>query len=216
MRIVLLGAPGSGKGTEANLLSEKLSIPHISTGDILRQAMAGGTELGERARSYVEGGGLVPDEVMSGLVEGRLRKGDCEKGFILDGFPRTLAQAKILQKTLKKLGLSLDLVLHLKAPLQVLIERLAGRRVCRECQALFHVKNMPPKKEGTCDSCGGELIQRPDDREEVVRNRLRVYQSKAEGLLNYYREKGLLHTVNSNDGPQETFGEIWKIIDERA
>ncbi len=212
MKIVLLGAPGSGKGTEARLLSEKLSIPHISTGDILRQAIARKTPLGEKARSYVEGGGLVPDEVMIGLVEERLGKDDCKKGFILDGFPRTLAQTKSLQEILDGPGFSLDLVLHLEASPEVLVERLAGRRVCRKCQALFHVQNMPPKKEKVCDGCGGELYQRPDDMEEVVRNRLKIYQSQAEALLEYYREKGLLHKVDSEKGPQETFVEIGKVI----
>ena len=214
MRIVLLGAPGSGKGTEARILSEKLNIPHISTGDILRRAIAEKTQLGEKARSYVEGGGLVPDEVMVGLVEERLRKDDCKKGFILDGFPRTLAQAKNLQGTLEGLGSSLDLVLHLEAPVEVLVERLAGRRVCRKCQALFHVKNMPPKEEGICDRCGGELYQRPDDREEVVRDRFKVYKSKAEELLAYYQGRDILRTVSSGAGPQETFKEIGRAIEK--
>lgn len=214
MRIVLLGAPGSGKGTEARLLSEKLSVPHISTGDILRRTIAQETPLGERARSYVEGGGLVPDEVIVGLVEERLGKDDCKKGFILDGFPRTLAQAKSLQETLDGFGSSLDLVLHLEAPLEVLVERLAGRRVCGKCQTLFHVKNMPPKKEGICDRCGGELYQRPDDQEEVVRDRFKIYQSKAEELLDYYRERGLLHMVSSDKGPQETFEKIGRVIEK--
>ncbi len=215
MRIVLLGAPGSGKGTEARILSEKLSIPHISTGDILRQAIAEKTPLGRKAKSYVEGGGLVPDEVMVGLVEERLRKDDASKGFILDGFPRTLAQAETLQGTLEELGSSLDLVLHLDAPVEVLVERLAGRRVCRKCQALFHVRNMPPKKEGICDNCGGELYQRPDDGEKVVRNRLKIYGSTVEELLDYYREIGLLHMVRSDEGPEKTFEGIWKLIRKR-
>ena len=215
MRIVLLGAPGSGKGTEASLLSVRMSIPHISTGDILRQAIAEKTQLGEKAKSYVEGGGLVPDVVMVGLVRERLQKDDCRKGFILDGFPRTLEQAETLRKILGELDFSLDLVLHLEAPVEVLVERLAGRRVCRKCQALFHVKNMPPKEEGICDNCGGELYQRPDDGEEVVRNRLKIYNSTAGKLLDYYREKGLLRMVNSNEGPQETYEEIWKLIRKR-
>jgi len=214
MRIVLLGAPGSGKGTEAGILSEKLNIPHISTGDILRQAIAEKTQLGEKAKSYVEGGGLVPDEVMVGLVEERLRRDDCEKGFILDGFPRTLAQAKTLRRTMDGIGSSLDLVFHLEAPVEILVGRLAGRRVCRKCQTLFHVKNMPPKKEGVCDRCGGALYQRPDDREDVVRNRLKIYQSKAEELLSYYQGKELLHMVSSGEGAQKTFEEIWRVIEK--
>ena len=212
MRIVLLGAPGSGKGTEAKLLSEKLNIPHISTGDLLRRAIAQKTSLGEKARSYVEGGGLVPDEVMMGLVEERLGKDDAKKGFILDGFPRTLAQAKVLPEILDGLGFSLDLVFHLEAPPEVLVERLAGRRVCRKCQALFHVKNMPPKKEGVCDRCREGLYQRPDDLEKVVRDRLKIYQSKGEPLLEYYRQSGLLFRVNSDKGPEKTFIEMEKVI----
>ena len=157
MRIVLLGAPGSGKGTEARFLSEKLNIPHISTGDLLRQAIAQKTLLGEQAKSYVEGGGLVPDKVMMGMVEERLGRDDGKRGFILDGFPRTLEQAEILPEILDGLDSSLDLVFHLEAPSEILVGRLAGRRVCRKCQALFHVKNMPPKKEGAYDSCGGTL-----------------------------------------------------------
>ncbi len=214
MKIVLLGAPGSGKGTEAGLLSESLKTPHISTGDILRQAIAEKTRLGEKARSYVEEGGLVPDEVMVGLVEERLRKDDCAEGFILDGFPRTLAQAKTLQGTLESFGSSLDLVLHLEAPVEILVERLEGRRVCGKCQTLFHVKNMPPKKEGICDRCGGELYQRPDDREEVVRNRLHIYQSKVKELLDYYRERGLLRMVKSDREARETFEKVGRIIEK--
>ena len=212
MRIVLLGAPGSGKGTEARFLSEKLNIPHISTGDLLRQAIAQKTLLGEQAKSYVEGGGLVPDKVMMGMVEERLGRDDGKRGFILDGFPRTLEQAEILPEILDGLDSSLDLVFHLEAPSEILVGRLAGRRVCRKCQALFHVKNMPPKKEGACDSCGGELYQRPDDQEEVIKNRLKIYQSQVESLLEYYRERGLLRRVSSDKGPEETFIEIEKVI----
>ncbi|NOX97836.1 MAG: adenylate kinase [Nitrospirae bacterium] len=215
MRIVLLGAPGSGKGTEASLLSERMNIPHVSTGDILRQAIAEKTQLGEKAKSYVEGGGLVPDEVMIGLVGERLRKEDCRKGFILDGFPRTLEQAETLQGILSKLDYSLDFVFHLEVPVEVLVKRLAGRRVCRKCQALYHVKNMPPKKEGVCDRCGEKLYQRPDDREDVVRSRLEIYESKAEELLGYYRERSLLYTIYSGKGPQETFEEIRRVIEKK-
>ncbi len=215
MRIVLLGAPGSGKGTEASLLSERMNIPHVSTGDILRQAIAEKTQLGEKAKSYVEGGGLVPDEVMIGLVGERLRKEDCRKGFILDGFPRTLEQAETLQGILSELDYSLDFVFHLEVPVEVLVKRLAGRRVCRKCQALYHVKNMPPKKEGVCDRCGEKLYQRPDDREDVVRSRLEIYESKAEELLGYYRERSLLYTIYSGKGPQETFEEIRRVIEKK-
>lgn len=213
MKLVLLGAPGSGKGTEAEFLTEHLEVPHISTGDILRQSIAERTPMGEKAREFVEGGGLVPDEIVAGMIEERLSKEDCRTGFILDGFPRTVDQADTLRTILDNLGYSLDLALHLEAPAEILVGRLAGRRVCRECQSLFHIKNMPPKKEGICDRCGGELYLRPDDHEDVIRNRLKIYNSKVKALLNYYRERNLLHTVDSTEGPQETFESIKKIID---
>ena len=211
-----MGAPGSGKGTEAKLLSERLNIPHISTGDILRRAMAEGRELGSTVRRYVEGGGLVPDEVMIEVIGDRMREDDCRRGFILDGFPRTLAQAESLQRTLDETGcplpLGLNLVINLETSSRILIERLSGRRVCRRCQAVFHIKNLPPRKEGVCDCCGGELYQRRDDGEEIVRKRIELYRSETARLLSYYRKEKLLETVNSEKGPQETLEEIMTII----
>ncbi len=203
-----MGAPGSGKGTEAKLLSERLNIPHISTGDILRRAMAEGQELGKTVRRYVEEGGLVPDEVMIEVIGVRIREDDCRRGFILDGFPRSLAQAESLQRTLNETNSALNLVVNLEASSQILIERLSGRRVCRRCQAVFHIKNLPPKKEGVCDHCGGKLYQRRDDKEEIVRRRIELYKVEAEKLLSYYRGERLLEAVNSEKGPQETLGEI--------
>ncbi|MCK4261546.1 adenylate kinase [bacterium] len=208
MRLILMGAPGSGKGTEAKLLSERLNIPHISTGDILRRAMAEGQELGKTVRRYVEEGGLVPDEVMIEVIGVRIREDDCRRGFILDGFPRSLAQAESLQRTLNETNSALNLVVNLEASSQILIERLSGRRVCRRCQAVFHIKNLPPKKEGVCDHCGGKLYQRRDDKEEIVRRRIELYKVEAEKLLSYYRGERLLEAVNSEKGPQETLGEI--------
>lgn len=203
-----MGAPGSGKGTEAKLLSERLNIPHISTGDILRRAMAEGQELGKTVRRYVEEGGLVPDEVMIEVIGVRIREDDCRRGFILDGFPRSLAQAESLQRTLNETNSALNLVVNLEASSRILIERLSGRRVCRRCQAVFHIKNLPPKKEGVCDHCGGKLYQRRDDKEEIVRRRIELYKVEAEKLLSYYRGERLLEAVNSEKGPQETLGEI--------
>lgn len=211
-----MGAPGSGKGTEAKLLSEKLNIPHISTGDILRQAMAEGRELGQKVRRYVEGGGLVPDEVMIEVIGVRIREDDCRSGFILDGFPRTLAQAEPLQRTLNETGCPLNLVINLETSSKILIERLSGRRVCRHCQAVFHIKNLPPRAEGVCDCCGGELYQRRDDREEIVRKRIELYRLETEKLLSYYRKESLLETVNSEKGPQETLKEILNQIKSKS
>ena len=210
-----MGAPGSGKGTEAKLLSERLNIPHISTGDILRQAMAEGRELGKTVRRYVEGGGLVPDEVMIEVIGGRIREDDCLRGFILDGFPRTLAQAESLQRTLNEINFPLNLVINLEASSQILIERLSGRRVCRRCQAVFHIRNLPPRREGVCDRCGGELYQRRDDGEEIVRKRIELYRLETARLLSYYGKESLLETVNSEKGPQETLDEIWRVITKR-
>ncbi len=210
-----MGAPGSGKGTEAKLLSERLNIPHISTGDILRQAMAEGRELGKTVRRYVEGGGLVPDEVMIEVIGGRIREDDCLRGFILDGFPRTLAQAESLQRTLNEINFPLNLAISLEASSQILIERLSGRRVCRRCQAVFHIKNLPPRREGVCDRWGGELYQRRDDEEEIVRKRIELYRLEMARLLSYYRKESLLETVNSEKGPQETLDEIWRVITKR-
>lgn len=210
-----MGAPGSGKGTEAKLLSQRLNIPHISTGDILRQSIAEGQDLGKKVRGYVEGGGLVPDQVMTEVIAGRIREDDCRPGFILDGFPRTLAQAESLQRTLNEMSSPLDLVINLKASSQILVGRVSGRRVCRRCQAVFHLKNMPPKKEGVCDRCGGQLYQRRDDGEEIVRKRIELYRLETARLLSYYRGEGLLETVNSEKGPRETLEEIWKVINKR-
>lgn len=212
MRIVLSGAPGSGKGTEAELLSKKINIPHISTGDILRRAIAEKTKLGIKAKSFVEGGGLVPDGVMIALVEERLKEEDCQDGFILDGFPRTLTQAKALEKSLAFLKVSLDFVLHLEASEEILVERLEGRRVCKKCHALFHIKNMPPVQEGVCDRCQGELYQRSDDKEEVVKDRLKIYRANVEELLIFYQGNNLLRRVDSGQGVQKTLVEIEEII----
>ncbi len=198
MRLILLGPPGSGKGTHAGWLSEKFGIPAISTGDILRAAVAAGTELGRKAKSYMDGGQLVPDEVMIGLIEERLRESDCAPGFLLDGFPRTVPQAEALDDLLRKLGWSLDAVLELDVDEEEIVRRLTSRRVCSRCGRIFNLVYDPPPADGRCPECGGEVIQRSDDREETVRNRLRVYHQQTAPLVEFYRDRGLLVSVDGN------------------
>jgi adenylate kinase len=195
-RVVLLGPPGAGKGTQAKLLQEKFAACQISTGDILRKAVTEKTPLGQEAAQYIDRGALVPDDVIVKLVAERLKEKDCEKGFILDGFPRTIPQAESLDTILKEMGLSLNRVLSVQVPRAVVIERLAGRRNCKNCGALSHMVFNPPKKAGVCDRCGGELYQRQDDEEETVANRLKVYEKQTAPLVNYYRERNLLREID--------------------
>lgn len=176
MNIIMLGPPGAGKGTQAKMLVEKFGIPQISTGDMLRAAVAEGTELGKKAKEYMDKGQLVPDEVVIGIVEERLKKSDCEKGFILDGFPRTVPQAEALDKILEKMGKKIDYVINIVVPDVEILKRLTGRRTCKQCGAMYHVIYNPPKQEGVCDKCGGELYQRDDDKEETIKNRLKSIQ----------------------------------------
>jgi adenylate kinase len=195
-RVVLLGPPGAGKGTQAKLLEENFSACQISTGDILRKAVAERTALGREASEYINRGALVPDSVIVNLVAERLKEKDCEKGFILDGFPRTIPQATSLDAILNQRGIRLSAVLSVRVPHNVIIERLAGRRTCRNCGALSHVVFTPPKKEGVCDRCGGALFQRDDDREETIANRLKVYEDQTAPLVDYYRGQGLLREID--------------------
>jgi len=195
MKLILLGPPGAGKGTQAKLLTERFDIPQISTGDILRAAVKDGTPLGVKAKEYMDSGGLVPDEVVVGIVQDRLREADCANGFILDGFPRTVPQADALQQSLQELEKDLDAVISLEVDTEALVERLTGRRTCRECARGYHVKFDPPQSEGQCD-CGGELFQRDDDQEGTIRNRLKVYNEQTSPLIDYYSEVGLLFMVD--------------------
>ena len=195
-RVVLLGPPGAGKGTQAKLLEEKFAAPQISTGDILRKAVAEQSVLGKQASEYIRRGELVPDQLIIDLVAERLKEKDCEKGFVLDGFPRTIAQAQSLEDILKKMGLALNCVLSVQVPHELIVERLSGRRTCKGCGALYHVVFDPPKAAGTCNRCGGELFQRDDDREETISNRLRVYDNQTAPLGSYYRERGLLKSID--------------------
>lgn len=196
MRIVLLGPPGAGKGTQAVRLAEKAGVPHISTGDMFRQAVREGTPLGREAKAYMDRGALVPDEVTIGIVRERLAKDDAAKGFVFDGFPRTTVQAEALDRILAELERPLEAVVNLVVPDEEIVRRLAGRRVCPQCGATYHVAFNPPAEPGRCDRCGAELVQRHDDREETVRERLGVYHRQTAPLVDYYREAGLLVQVD--------------------
>jgi len=192
MKLILLGPPGAGKGTQAKMLTERFSIPQISTGDILRAAVKEGTPMGLKAKEYMDAGGLVPDEVVVGIVRDRLLAADCDKGFILDGFPRTVAQADALQASLAEMDKALDRVISLEVDAEALVERLTGRRTCKECGRGYHVKFDPPREENICDACGGRLIQRDDDQEETIRKRLQVYADQTSPLISYYRDADVL------------------------
>ena len=205
-----MGAPGAGKGTQADVMAKNLFVPHISTGDIFRAAMKAGTEMGKLAEQYISQGKLVPDEVTLGIVKDRLAEADCKDGFILDGFPRTIAQADGLQEYLASVNKPLDSVINIDVDLDSLVDRLTGRRVCKGCGASFHLMYNPPAKEGVCDECGGELYQRKDDSEETIKNRLNVYVENSKPLIDYYAEKGLLLEVNGNQAINQVLTEIGK------
>jgi adenylate kinase len=208
MRIILLGPPGAGKGTQAKLLIERLQVPQISTGDMLRAAVKDGTPLGRQAKAFMDRGALVPDDVIIGLVRERLQAPDSARGYILDGFPRTVAQAEALEKTLEGLRLSLDHVLCLDVPSEDLVVRIAGRRTCRQCGAMSHVRFSPTKREGVCDACGGETYQRDDDREATVRRRLTVYAEQTAPLVRFYEGRGLLRRIAGTGEISEIFARM--------
>lgn len=195
MNLILLGPPGAGKGTQSKYLIEKYGIPQVSTGDMLREARKNKTELGKKAEQYMDAGQLVPDEVIIGIVGERLRQKDSSQGFILDGFPRTAAQAEALGQLLKSNGARIDAVLNIDVPENELVLRLSGRRVCEACGATYHAQFSPPKKNATCDKCGAAVVQRKDDSEATVKNRLKVYQDQTQPLIGYYRQKNLLKTI---------------------
>ncbi|MFI9613144.1 adenylate kinase [Streptomyces sp. NPDC052023] len=207
MRIVLVGPPGAGKGTQAAFLAKNLSIPHISTGDLFRANISRQTELGKLAKSYMDAGNLVPDEVTIAMAKDRMEQPDAQNGFLLDGFPRNVSQAEALDELLQSEGITLDAVLDLEAPEEEVVKRIAGRRICRKDSAhVFHVTYSAPKKEGVCDVCGGELYQRDDDSEETVRKRLEVYHTQTEPIIDYYKAQGLVVTISAMGAVDEVTG----------
>lgn len=210
MNLILLGAPGAGKGTQAEILTAKLGIPAISTGNILRAAVKEGTEMGLKAKSYMDAGGLVPDDVIIGILKERLAQPDCAKGFILDGVPRTIAQAEALDAH----GIHFDAVLSLEIADSVIEARMTGRRTCHTCGATYHIVAAPPKQEGICDKCGGELEQRKDDQPETVKHRLEVYHNETEPLKDYYQAHGVLMSVPDLGGIEETNNKIMELLEK--
>jgi len=212
MKIILMGGPGAGKGTQANPLVEKFNFPHISTGDMFRAAIKNGTEMGLKAKSFMDAGGLVPDEVTIGIVAERLAQPDCADGFLLDGFPRTLAQGTALGQILDRLGMKLDGVINIEVDEAVLIPRLTGRRVCRKCGSSYHMIFNKPEAEGVCGQCGGELYQRSDDNVETAQNRLNVYNQQTQPLIDFYKEQGLLKVINGDQPIDKVFADILKVL----
>jgi adenylate kinase len=216
MNLIFLGPPGAGKGTQAKLVSEKYQMPQISTGDILRQAVKDATAMGKEAQTYMEKGELVPDRVVIGIIEERLQHPDCKGGYILDGFPRTEVQADALGETLKQRESLIDHVVNIEVEDEELVHRLTGRRTCKDCQEPYHLLFSPPKTEGVCDKCGGELIQRKDDQEETIRERLRVYQQQTAPLIAYYQKLGLLRNISGIGEINEIFDRICQVLEGRG
>ena len=212
MKIVLLGPPGAGKGTQAKSISNRYSIPHISTGDIFRKNISENTPLGVEAKGYIDNGKLVPDEVTINMVKDRLQQEDCKNGYLLDGFPRTVHQAEALQSFLSEINDKLDTALLIEVPSEFILERMTGRRVCLSCGASYHIKFNPTKVEGKCDVCGNEVVQRKDDKESTVKERLDVYEKQTRPLINFYKEKQLLSVVDGTKAINEVFDSICKIL----
>ncbi len=215
MNLILLGPPGAGKGTQAQMIVERYHIPQISTGDILRAAVKEGTSLGKQAKTFMDRGQLVPDEVVIGIIDERLKASDCKTGFILDGFPRTTPQAEALQAILTKIGKSVDHVINIEVDPEELVRRLTGRRTCNNCGGMFHILFHPPQKEGVCDRCGGTLYQREDDREETIRTRLKEYQKQTAPLIQYYQNKKLLRPIQGVGGQNQIFEQIIRVLDAK-
>ena len=212
MKIVMLGAPGAGKGTQADKIAEKYNIPHISTGDIFRSNIKAGTELGKKAKSFIDQGLLVPDEVTIGMLLDRIHEVDCENGYILDGFPRTIPQAESLTAALEENGEAIDFALDVEVPDANIVNRMAGRRACLKCGATYHTEFAAPKKEGICDKCGSELVLRDDDKPETVQKRLEVYHEQTHPLIDYYKKKGVLHAIDGALSMETVFKNIVDIL----
>lgn len=213
MNIILMGPPGAGKGTQAEFIKAAFPIPHISTGDMFREAVGNGTAMGMEAKKYMDAGKLVPDEVTIGVVEERLVKADCEKGFLLDGFPRTIPQAEALDKVLAGMGKKVDLALNISVDDDILLARMSGRVSCEQCKAVYNTRFNPSAKEGICDKCGGKLVQRADDKEETVKNRLKVYMDQTAPLLDYYDKQGSLKSIDGDRDTKEVFEDIKKVLE---
>lgn len=213
MNIILMGPPGAGKGTQADLIKAAFPIPHISTGDMFREAVKNSTAMGLEAKKYMDAGQLVPDAVTIGVVEERLAMPDCDKGFLLDGFPRTTVQAQALDQVLCKHGKKVELALDISVPDEILIDRMTGRVTCNTCKTVYNTKFNPPAVAGFCDKCGGELIQRSDDKAETVKNRLQVYMEQTQPLLDYYKKQGCLVSVDGNRNTNDVFAEVKKILE---
>lgn len=214
MKIVMLGAPGAGKGTQAIKIADKYDIPHISTGDIFRANIKGGTELGQKAKSYIDKGELVPDEVTIGMLLDRIAQDDCKNGYVLDGFPRTIPQAESLTEALKSQGDKIDFALNIDVPDEAIIERMSGRRACPKCGATYHIVYAAPKTENICDKCGSELIIRSDDKPETVKDRLNVYHQQTEPLIAYYKAAGVLREVDGTQELPKVFEDVVAILSE--
>lgn len=213
MKIIMLGAPGAGKGTQAKMIAEKYSVPHISTGDIFRANIKNGTQLGMEAKKYMDQGLLVPDELTVKILLDRVAQTDCEGGYVLDGFPRTIPQAQVLDRALEELGDQIDFAINVDVPDENIIKRMGGRRACLSCGATYHIEHIPPKKEGICDACGKELVLRDDDKPETVKNRLAVYHQQTQPLIDFYQAKGVLKTVDGTVDMKDVFAAITAILD---
>jgi adenylate kinase len=212
MRLILLGPPGAGKGTQAKLLKEKYGIPQISTGDILRKAVKDQTAVGIEVQAFMQAGNLVPDELVINLIKERIKEEDCSRGFILDGFPRTQIQAAKLTETLGTMGIGIDTVVEFTVDNKALVDRLTGRRTCSECGAMFHESARKPKVDGICDNCGGKLFQRDDDKRETIINRLEIYKQETQPLIKYYKQQGRLKTVEGQGDVNEVFSQVCSLI----
>lgn len=212
MKIIMLGAPGAGKGTQAKMIADKYGVPHISTGDIFRANIKNGTELGMEAKKYMDQGLLVPDELTVRILLDRVAQDDCKNGYVLDGFPRTIPQAEVLDSELTKLGDHIDYAINVDVPDENIVKRMSGRRACLTCGATYHIEHVPPKKEGICDVCGSELVLRDDDKPETVKNRLNVYHEQTQPLIDFYTENGVLKTVDGTVPMEEVFAAITAIL----
>ena len=216
MKIIMLGAPGAGKGSQASRIAKEYQLPHISTGDIFRANLKEETELGKRAKSFMDKGELVPDDITIAMLLDRIHKEDCKNGYILDGFPRTIPQAEALKEALAKKDEKIDLALDVEASDELIIKRMAGRRTCPTCGAIYHIVTLPPKTDGICDRCGADLIQRKDDNEETVKNRLKIYHEVTEPLISYYKKEGILEEIDGAEELDKVFEKVKRIIHKRS